>query len=246
MTARIFNVLLGTWLFLSAFAWPHPPAQGFTALVCGALTVLLRAGDDLLRRASLPDGGDRRRAVRRVADVVVAALTDVLAQRDLAIAIFVARVDRPRARRGARAASASSTAGSEPRRQLTAPRRAGSGPSVPHVVAGVAAGILLQVVLVVRLGRRPRPRVDNLGDDRVLPAPRLAARAPSPPRRSSAAPGDVTKIADRYCEPTSLPWRFFVVGSCMRKNHFSSRSAYVSLLGSNTTRTASAWPVVPS
>ena len=39
MTARIFNVLLGTWLFLSAFAWPHQSAQGFTALVCGALTV---------------------------------------------------------------------------------------------------------------------------------------------------------------------------------------------------------------
>lgn len=41
MTARIFNVLLGTWLFLSAFAWPHDSAQGFIALVCGALTVFL-------------------------------------------------------------------------------------------------------------------------------------------------------------------------------------------------------------
>jgi hypothetical protein len=40
MTARIFNVLIGTWLFLSAFAWPHNSAQGFTALICGALTVL--------------------------------------------------------------------------------------------------------------------------------------------------------------------------------------------------------------
>ena len=57
--------------------------------------------------------------------------------------------------------------------------------------------------------------------------------------------GEVTKMAERYCVPTSLPWRFFVVGSCMRKNHFSSRSAYESLLGSNTTRTDSAWPVVP-
>ena len=27
MTARIFNVLLGTWLFLSAFAWPHHPRK---------------------------------------------------------------------------------------------------------------------------------------------------------------------------------------------------------------------------
>jgi hypothetical protein len=40
MTARIFNVLIGTWLFLSAFTWPHQSAQGFSALVCGALTVL--------------------------------------------------------------------------------------------------------------------------------------------------------------------------------------------------------------
>jgi hypothetical protein len=40
MTARIFNVLLGTWLFLSAFGWPHTPAQGMTALICGALTML--------------------------------------------------------------------------------------------------------------------------------------------------------------------------------------------------------------
>ena len=40
MTARIFNVLIGTWLFLSAFGWPHSPAQGMTALICGALTLL--------------------------------------------------------------------------------------------------------------------------------------------------------------------------------------------------------------
>ena len=40
MTGRIFNVLIGTWLFLSAFGWPHSPAQGMTALICGALTLL--------------------------------------------------------------------------------------------------------------------------------------------------------------------------------------------------------------
>ena len=40
MSARIFNVLIGTWLFLSAFGWPHSPAQGMTALICGALTLL--------------------------------------------------------------------------------------------------------------------------------------------------------------------------------------------------------------
>lgn len=39
MTARIFTLLIGTWLFLSAFMWPHSSAQGFIALVCGGLTV---------------------------------------------------------------------------------------------------------------------------------------------------------------------------------------------------------------
>ena len=41
MSVRIFNVLVGTWLFLSAFAWTHTTPQGMTALICGALTVLL-------------------------------------------------------------------------------------------------------------------------------------------------------------------------------------------------------------
>ena len=41
MSVRIFTVLVGTWLFLSAFAWPHTTPQGMTALVCGALTVIL-------------------------------------------------------------------------------------------------------------------------------------------------------------------------------------------------------------
>jgi hypothetical protein len=40
MTARIFNTLLGTWLFFSAFAWQHTPAQGLAAMICGVLTVL--------------------------------------------------------------------------------------------------------------------------------------------------------------------------------------------------------------
>jgi hypothetical protein len=35
---------------------------------------------------------------------------------------------------------------------------------------------------------------------------------------------EVKKMAERYWVPTSFPWRFFVVGSCMRKNHFSSSS----------------------
>jgi hypothetical protein len=41
MTTRIFNVLVGTWLFLSAFAWPHTHGQEIIALVCGALTIVL-------------------------------------------------------------------------------------------------------------------------------------------------------------------------------------------------------------
>ena len=40
MPLRIFTVLAGTWLFLSAFAWPHSSIQGVTALVCGALTAI--------------------------------------------------------------------------------------------------------------------------------------------------------------------------------------------------------------
>jgi hypothetical protein len=41
MTPRIFNVLLGTWLFLSSFAWPHNSPAYVAALACGALTVVL-------------------------------------------------------------------------------------------------------------------------------------------------------------------------------------------------------------
>ena len=40
MSARIFNVLLGTWLFLSAFAWPHTTAQKMATVAAGVLTVL--------------------------------------------------------------------------------------------------------------------------------------------------------------------------------------------------------------
>jgi len=44
MTARIFSVLLGGWLFLSAFAWPHAHGQYLATLICGALTVVLSLG----------------------------------------------------------------------------------------------------------------------------------------------------------------------------------------------------------
>jgi len=41
MSARIFNVLIGTWLFLSAFAWPHTHGQKLAAIICGAATAVL-------------------------------------------------------------------------------------------------------------------------------------------------------------------------------------------------------------
>ncbi len=40
MTIRIFNVLLGTWLFISAFVWPHSPAESAFTMACGGLSVV--------------------------------------------------------------------------------------------------------------------------------------------------------------------------------------------------------------
>lgn len=39
-SARMLNIILGTWLFVSAFAWPHGPAQRTNACVLGALCVV--------------------------------------------------------------------------------------------------------------------------------------------------------------------------------------------------------------
>jgi hypothetical protein len=51
MTARIFNILMGLWLFVSAFVWPHGRAQiAFTA-ICGALTALFAALTSYNRRS---------------------------------------------------------------------------------------------------------------------------------------------------------------------------------------------------
>lgn len=44
MSARILNVLMGTWLFLSAFMWPHQPVQGVATIACGVVIVLLSLG----------------------------------------------------------------------------------------------------------------------------------------------------------------------------------------------------------
>jgi hypothetical protein len=40
-SVRIINVALGTWLFLSAFAWPHSRAQQTNTWIVGALTVAI-------------------------------------------------------------------------------------------------------------------------------------------------------------------------------------------------------------
>ena len=41
MTTRILNALLGMWLFVTAFMWPHGEAVGTLTVVCGVLTFLL-------------------------------------------------------------------------------------------------------------------------------------------------------------------------------------------------------------
>jgi threonine/homoserine efflux transporter RhtA len=41
MTTRIFNALIGMWLFVTAFMWPHGEAQGALTVICGVLTFVL-------------------------------------------------------------------------------------------------------------------------------------------------------------------------------------------------------------
>lgn len=41
MTTRIFNALLGMWLFVTAFMWPHGEAVGTLTIVCAVLTFLM-------------------------------------------------------------------------------------------------------------------------------------------------------------------------------------------------------------
>jgi hypothetical protein len=43
MTARIFNILMGLWLFASAFVLPQGSAQVATTAICGALTAVFAA-----------------------------------------------------------------------------------------------------------------------------------------------------------------------------------------------------------
>jgi hypothetical protein len=41
MSARIANVILGVWLFISAFLWPHTQAQFSNAWILGVICVVL-------------------------------------------------------------------------------------------------------------------------------------------------------------------------------------------------------------
>jgi hypothetical protein len=43
MTARIFNILMGLWLFVSAFVLPQGRAQFVSTAVCGVLATLFAA-----------------------------------------------------------------------------------------------------------------------------------------------------------------------------------------------------------
>ncbi len=40
-TTRIFNALIGVWLFVTAFMWQHNHAEGTLTVVCGVLTFIL-------------------------------------------------------------------------------------------------------------------------------------------------------------------------------------------------------------
>jgi hypothetical protein len=51
MTARIFNVLMGLWLFVSAFVLPQGRGQFVSTAICGALTALFAAYTSYNRRS---------------------------------------------------------------------------------------------------------------------------------------------------------------------------------------------------
>lgn len=66
MTARIFNILMGLWLFASAFVLPQGSGQIASTAICGALTALFAALTSYNRRS-------------RYATAAVGALVVVLA-----------------------------------------------------------------------------------------------------------------------------------------------------------------------
>jgi hypothetical protein len=51
MTARIFNILIGVWLFVSAFVLPQGHGQVASTAICGALTTVFAALTSYDRRS---------------------------------------------------------------------------------------------------------------------------------------------------------------------------------------------------
>jgi hypothetical protein len=51
MTARIFNILMGLWLFASAFVLPQGRGQWTSTAICGVLTALFAALTSYNRRS---------------------------------------------------------------------------------------------------------------------------------------------------------------------------------------------------
>jgi hypothetical protein len=51
MTARIFNILMGLWLFASAFIFPQARGQWASTAICGALVSLFAVVTSYNRRA---------------------------------------------------------------------------------------------------------------------------------------------------------------------------------------------------
>jgi hypothetical protein len=41
MAGRLFNVVVGTWLIVSGFAWPHDLRMFKATIACGLLTIVL-------------------------------------------------------------------------------------------------------------------------------------------------------------------------------------------------------------
>lgn len=50
MAARLFNVVVGTWLIVSGFAWPHDVRMLKATIACGLLTIVLSVASIFLER----------------------------------------------------------------------------------------------------------------------------------------------------------------------------------------------------
>ena len=106
--------------------------------------------------------------------------------------------------------------------------------------ARIAAGEALSTALEALLSMRER---EGAALSRDLES-RLAVVEGVAARLAAFCSSEWKNTAERYCVPTSAPWRLSVVGSCERKNQ-SSSAENATLLGSKVTCTHSAWPVSP-